>query len=50
MNYIGQDVHEKTISYCVKDSAGRRMLSGYEFECGTFLPLAFKFQANLGQK
>jgi transposase len=23
MNYIGLDVHKKTISYCVKDMSGR---------------------------
>jgi hypothetical protein len=23
MNYIGLDVHKKTISYCVKDVSGR---------------------------
>jgi hypothetical protein len=23
MHYIGLDVHKKTISYCVKDAAGR---------------------------
>ena len=26
MYYIGLDVHKKTISYCVKDAGGRRMV------------------------
>jgi hypothetical protein len=28
MNYIGLDVHKKTISYCVKDAAGQVLQEG----------------------
>jgi transposase len=28
MNYIGLDVHKKTISYCVKDASGRIQQEG----------------------
>ena len=28
MNYIGLDVHKKTISYCVKDVSGRIQQEG----------------------
>src|SRR5258707_12106752 len=28
MNYIGLDVHKKTISYCVKDASGRVQQEG----------------------
>ena len=28
MNYIGLDVHKKTISYCVKDVSGRVQQEG----------------------
>ena len=28
MYYIGLDVHKKTISYCVKDAAGRAHMEG----------------------
>jgi len=28
MNYIGLDVHKKTISYCLKDASGRFFQEG----------------------
>jgi hypothetical protein len=40
MNYIGLDVHKKTISYCVKDVSGRIQQEGKigstrrELDCG----------------
>jgi transposase len=39
MNYIGLDVHKKTISYCVKDASGGVRQEGkigstrYELDC-----------------
>ena len=43
MNYIGLDVHKKTISYCVKDVSGRIQQEGKigstrrELDCWMFL-------------
>jgi len=28
MNFIGLDIHKKTISYCVKDAAGEVLAEG----------------------
>jgi hypothetical protein len=34
MYYIGLDVHKRTISYCVKDAAGRVHMEGRSGPCG----------------
>jgi hypothetical protein len=48
MYYIGLDVHKKTISFCVKDAAGRVCQEGkvgstrYELGCVAVTPSRYK--------